>query len=81
MSDIRPFYGRGEAVQIREKSEVEQLRDEVARLRAFIQRVGHPQWCSGFMTRNIDACTCGYYVIIPPVQAALTPQAGKGGGA
>lgn len=34
MSDIRPFYGRGEAVQIREKSEVEQLRDEVARLRA-----------------------------------------------
>lgn len=33
MSDIRPFYGQGEAVQIREKSEVEQLRDENTRLR------------------------------------------------
>lgn len=64
-------------VEMVDASEYDALRDEVARLTAFVKKVGHPQWCPGFMTNNSDACTCGYYAIIPPAKAALTQ--GKGG--
>lgn len=49
------------------------LRDERDRLVKFAKSVGHPQWCKGFMTRDAELCSCGWYVIFP---AALTPAGG-----
>ena len=55
------------------KSELQALRDERDRLVKFAKSVGHPQWCKGFMTRDAELCSCGWYVIFP---AALTPAGG-----
>lgn len=52
------------------------FRDERDRLMKFAKMVGHPQWCPGFMTRQSELCTCGWYEIFP---AALTPAAGGQG--
>lgn len=62
MSDIRPFYGQGEAVQIREKSEVEQLRDENARLRGALEVIQkscnahdeYDSWLLGIIQAALD---------------------------
>ena len=60
----------GEEAPMSPKKELQALRDENARLREALKTYAE---CS-------DGCTCGDGWSHDPAQAALAPQAGKGGG-
>ena len=73
-SDIgRMVNGKWQCQRHIDMDELQRLRDERDRLVKFAKSVGHPQWCKGFMTRDAELCSCGWYVIFP---AALTPAGG-----